>query len=301
MAYDLLDLRLFVHVVDQGGITRGAELAHLSPASASGRISGMERAIGAPLLERHRRGVTPTREGEMVLEHARDIVGRHDRMRLELADVAGGNVPAVTVLVNTAAATLLPATVVGFLVEHPDVDLDLVELPSHRIVAALAEGRAELGIVSDRADLGRLETVSLGADPLVLLVRPDHRVAGRASVAFADVLDEPLVGHAQGSPLEEHLREHTAPLGGRPRYRARFPDAASVHRAVAAGVGVAIAPARHGGDGVVGVPLSDEWAARELVLATRSRSGLSRPARGFADRVVALAQRPGELSRGRGR
>ena len=44
MAYDLTDLELFLQVVDRGSITQGAERAHLSLASASARITAMEKA-----------------------------------------------------------------------------------------------------------------------------------------------------------------------------------------------------------------------------------------------------------------
>ena len=60
MAYDLTDLELFLQVVDQGSITQGAEHTHLSLASASARITAMEKALGAKLLDRHRRGVVPS-------------------------------------------------------------------------------------------------------------------------------------------------------------------------------------------------------------------------------------------------
>ena len=45
MAYDLTDLELFLQVVDRGSITQGAERAHLSLASASARITAMEKAL----------------------------------------------------------------------------------------------------------------------------------------------------------------------------------------------------------------------------------------------------------------
>ncbi|MEV1293277.1 LysR family transcriptional regulator [Pseudonocardia sp. NPDC049635] len=283
MTFEVLDLRLFLGTVEQGSITRGAELVHLSLASASSRIAAMESAAGLPLLDRHRRGVTPTRQGELLASHAREIVGRHDRMRLELADLAGGHAATVTILTNSAGATLLTGPVTGFLHEHPDVDVDLVQQPSHRIVAALADGRAELGVLADNVELGRLESISLGPDPLVVVVHPGHRFAGRAEVAFAEVLDDDaLVGYSEGSPLEEHLRLHAVPLGGHPRHRARFPDAGSVCHAVAAGVGIAVLPARDVADGLVGVPLRDRWAQRELLVACRSWNGLSSPARALA-------------------
>ena len=61
--FDLIDLRLFVNVIEAGSITAGAERSHLSLASASERIRGMEGNVNAPLLVRERRGVHPQRPG----------------------------------------------------------------------------------------------------------------------------------------------------------------------------------------------------------------------------------------------
>jgi DNA-binding transcriptional LysR family regulator len=60
MRFDLTDLRLFLYVVERGSLTHGARAMNLALLSASERISGMEAALGARLLERTRRGVQPT-------------------------------------------------------------------------------------------------------------------------------------------------------------------------------------------------------------------------------------------------
>ena|ERR1700759_3244039 len=79
MAYDLTDLELFLQVVDQGSITQGAEHTHLSLASASARITAMEKALGAKLLDRHRRGVVPSPTGWLPMCSASGcaLPGRH--------------------------------------------------------------------------------------------------------------------------------------------------------------------------------------------------------------------------------
>jgi len=60
MRFDLVDLRLFLHVADTASITHGAERSHLALASASARIRGMEETLGVDLLKRGRRGVALT-------------------------------------------------------------------------------------------------------------------------------------------------------------------------------------------------------------------------------------------------
>jgi DNA-binding transcriptional LysR family regulator len=54
MRFDLVDLRLFLFVVESANITHGAARAGMALASASERIRLMEASLGAPLLERVR-------------------------------------------------------------------------------------------------------------------------------------------------------------------------------------------------------------------------------------------------------
>ena len=80
MRFDLVDLRLFCEVADAGSITRGAERCALALAAASTRIRNMEDALGAPLLERSRQGVTPTPAGRTLIKHARTILAQTARL-----------------------------------------------------------------------------------------------------------------------------------------------------------------------------------------------------------------------------
>jgi DNA-binding transcriptional LysR family regulator len=287
MAYDLTDLELFLQVVDRGSITQGAECMHLSLASASSRVKAMEKALGTPLLVRHRRGVMPSPTGWLLVAHARTIVGQLARMRTELASYSDGLAPALVVQGNTSATqTLLPATVADFLATHPDVDLELQERPSHEIVAAVTESRIELGIIADTVDSGRLERVPLRSDNLVVIVPGGHPLADCAQVAFSACLDYPFVGFTQGSPLQEHLSGQAQPLGLRPRYRARLPTTDAICAAVAAGVGIAVVPAlavyRPRPRGLHVIDLTNAWAHRTLLLCYRQQSALSTAAAEFS-------------------
>jgi DNA-binding transcriptional LysR family regulator len=294
MAYDLTDLELFLQVVDQGSITQGAEHTHLSLASASARITAMEKALGAKLLDRHRRGVVPSPTGWLLVAHARAIVGQLAGMRTELARAADGLQPTLVVLANTSATqTLLPTGLADFLATHSDIDIDLQERPSHEIVAAVTDGRAELGIIADTADSGRLECTMLRPDRLVVIVPANHPLADRDQVAFSACLDYPFLGFTQGNPLQEHLTGQTQPLGLRPRYRAYLPTTEAICAAVAVGVGIAVVPAlataRCSHQELRTVDLTNAWAHRNLLLCCRDKSQLSFPAAQFSAHLVSVA------------
>lgn len=289
MRFDLIDLKLFAAVVEAGSISRGANAVHLALASASARISGMEEVLGVPLLERGRRGVTPTPAGRTLLQHARTVTAQVERMRGDLRAFASGLKGRIRMLSNTAGLVApLPDAIRVFLMANPDVDIEIEERTSSDIVVAVAEGRAEFGLVADSVDPGPLETTEVADDTLVLLVPSHHPLAARSSVAFLDLLDEPFVGLSAGA-LHSHLADQAARLGRRIKYRVRLRSFETVARLVEAGIGIGILPLRaaerFGSDALCLVPLSDHWAHRRLMLCARRFGDLSGHAHALVDEI----------------
>src|SRR5215471_5270404 len=186
MRFDLTDMRLFLTVVEQGSLTKGAENMNLALASVSERISGMESLLGAQLLERNRRGITATAAGDALVRHARLILNQVEQMRGELRSYGTGLKGRIRLLSNTAGlAAFLPYRLGRFLVAYPDLSIDLSERPSTEIAVAIAQ------------------------DQLVVVVRETHRITDQGSIAFAEVVNEPFVGLSDAA-LEAHLGERAA-------------------------------------------------------------------------------------------
>ncbi|CAJ0852374.1 HTH-type transcriptional regulator CynR [Ralstonia sp. LMG 32965] len=275
MRFDLTDLRLFLHTAEAGSITAGAERAHLTLASASARIRGMEDTLGVPLLTRNRRGVETTAAGRTLVHHARVVLQQMDRMRGELGEYARGLKGYVRLLSNTAAMTeFLPETLSAFLAAHPEVDIDLEELVSHEIVEAIAQGRADIGIVNDAVDLSGLETFPFRHDRLVLVTARDHPLAERRELAFVETLQEDFVGLTGDNALQAYLAGHAARAGHRLKYRVRLRSFDAVCRMVERNVGVGVIPEHAAirlqrSMAIRRVRLTDAWATRLLRICVR--------------------------------
>jgi len=293
MRYDLTDLRLFVNIVDAGSLTAGAARSHLALASASARIAGLESALDVRLLERGRRGTRPTAAGLALARHARAMLQLAGRLNADLAEYAQGLRGQVRLMSNTAALTgFLPEALARFLRQHPDIDVETEERPSVHIVRAVADGTADLGIVSDAVDTGDLECLPVAHDRLVLCLPRGHRLAGLSSLTLEAALDEEFIMLALQSALALYLEGQAARLARRLRVRLRLPDFDAVLRAVAGGCGVAIVPhaaaARLRHPGTKLVALSDPWASRRLLLCMRDAANLPRHA-GLLARLLAAA------------
>jgi len=243
MHFDLTDLRLYLNILDSGNITAGAARSHLSLAAASARIRAMEASLGIDFLLRGRRGVTPTPAGKALAQHARRLLQHAERMQQDLAEYANGVKGQVRLLCNTTALTeYLPELLADFLREHPNLDIDLQELPSARITHALRHGAADLGIVSDAVDTDNLQTLPFREDPLVLILPREHPLAHARSVSFTDTLHHHYVGLNANNALAVYLEEQALHVGARLQMRIRADGFDGVMRMVARGAGLAIVP-----------------------------------------------------------
>lgn len=296
MRFDLVDLRLVVHIAEAGSITHGAARAAMALASASARLHAMEEALGAALFDRKRRGVEPTAAGATVIEHARLVLRQIEHLRSDLGQHASGLRGRVRLASNTAAALeFLPSTLASFLLTHPAIDVELAERTSGEIVRAIAKGEADIGIVADAVDAAvELETFPFAEDRLVLVVSSRHALARHRRIAFRDALAYDFIGLTPGSALQDHLSDHAVRLGSSMTLRLRLPGGFdAICRTVATGAGIAVVSRTAAlrcrkTMAIRTIPLVDPWARRRLRICVRTLSGLPRPARSLVEHLRAM-------------
>jgi molybdate transport repressor ModE-like protein len=297
MRFDLVDLRLFRYVVEAGNITNGAARAGMALASASERIRLMEESLGAPLLERHRRGVRATPAGAALVHHAQLVTQQLERMRGELSEYADGFRGRVRLFANTtASAEFLPARLAGFLSQHPLIDIELEEHSSRDIVRAVAGNLAEIGIVGDEVNPAKeLQTFPFAEDRLVLIAPRDHAVSKQQSIEFRDSLAYDHIGLPAGNALQDQMEDHAVRAGRRLRLRVRLPGFEAVCHVVGRGIGVAVVPAttarRYQRSAALRIiPLIDTWAPRRLTICVRSLAALPAHGQKLVEHLRAQAQ-----------
>lgn len=286
MHFDLIDLRLYLNILEAGNITAGAARSHLSLAAASARIRAMEASLGIELLERGRRGIRPTAPGKALAQHARTLLLYVEHLQQDLAEYAKGIKGQVRLLCNTTALSeYLPELLADFLHNQPQVDIDLQELPSQRITHALRQGAADLGIVSDAVDIQGLMSRPFRDDPLVLVMPQDHPLSLQPNLSFNDTLAHDYVGLANHSALAVYLEEQALHLGRRMQLRIRAEGFDTLLRMVARGAGLALVPLaaleRNRHLPLQSRPLNEAWARRRLLLCARDFEALPLYAQGL--------------------
>ena len=276
MHFDLVDLRLYLNVLQAGNITAGASLSHLSLPAASARIRAMEASLGVAFLQRSRRGISPTPAGQALAQHARLLLQQVERMNHDLGEYALGFKGRIRLLCNTTAHTeYLPELLADFVRQHPNISVDQQELTSLRITHALRQDAADIGVISNAVDTRDLQTRPFRDDPLVLVIPLDHPLADYPVLSFSATLSHDYVGLSANSALAVYLEEQALHSGLRMHVRIRAEGFDGVLRMVARGAGLGIVPQAtitrwQAPRTFKVVNLSEPWADRKLLLCARS-------------------------------
>ncbi|QAY75637.1 LysR family transcriptional regulator [Sphingosinicella sp. BN140058] len=136
---DLDDLAAFAAVADARSFTRAAATLGLSPSALSHAMRGLEARLGLRLLARTTRSVRPTAAGERLLRSLGPALAEVARGMAALDDWRGA--PAGAVRLTTfgyAARTILAPRLPAFLIDHPDVSVEVIV--DDRLVDLVAGG-----------------------------------------------------------------------------------------------------------------------------------------------------------------
>lgn len=208
---NLRTIQWFVAVVDAGGFTRAARVLGTAQPAVSLAIRKLEGELGATLLVRSSRGVTPTEEGARFLEHARAILAHEAGARRDVQAVARLETGQLTLGVPPmVGATLLPPILARFVARYPGIRVAVVQAGADEIAARVLRGILDLGVMAGWRRIDGLVSRLLVREPVVVCVAAAHVWSRRNRVTWADLLAQPLVafprGYYQRALLDEAAR-----------------------------------------------------------------------------------------------
>jgi DNA-binding transcriptional LysR family regulator len=236
---ELHQLRSFVAVAEESGVTPAAKRLFSTPSAVSTHVKAIEQELGVTLFGRTSRGMELTDVGRELLERARETL----RSASELAHAAArlqNRVSGRVVLGTNASAELLRlADVVrGLERRHPDLELELRPTDSGRVVAALRDGTLDAGHVYGSLDGTGLSVERLAQVELVLAAPIDWD-APRV-VDWRALAELPWIAPDDPCPFQTLIAERFDGLGVDYRRAATSGDDRARLELVRAGLGLTL-------------------------------------------------------------
>lgn len=238
------DLELVVALADGGSLSAASRRLHVAQPALSRRLATLERRLGGPLMERSRRGTSPTPAGRLLVERSRAILGELERADAAVRESLAGRRGRLRLgTTPTLGADLLPALLGNLRATHPDVAIDLrVSGDSPRLRSDVADGALDAALaVVDRRPRGAAVALR-GRQRFALVLPAGDDLATGGPVHQEDLVGLPLVALPPGEGLRVLLDAVFTSLDARPRIEIEPEDRELLVPLVAAGVGATLLP-----------------------------------------------------------
>ena len=202
---DLSELQVFLTVASERSFSRAAAKLHRTQPAVSQAIRRLEDELGERLFDRSSKQGALTEAGRVLREYAQRLMRLSEEAEQavrELRDLRRGR---VLIGANEAAVHALLPLIGRFRSAHAQIQVDVRRVPSRQVGVEVAQGSLDFGVITFQPAERGLHTINMGPDELVMLVHPQHPMAGRKQATMAEFGREVVIAHNDPSPARERV------------------------------------------------------------------------------------------------
>jgi LysR family transcriptional activator of glutamate synthase operon len=283
---EIKQVQYFLAVVTTGSFSVAADELYITQSSISKQIIALEKELGFSLFDRSKRKIILTQAGETFLKHARNLNADYQTMLADLGKYKTApnfSIIAIPVIAQYGITTHMAQ----FKNAHPKLNFTLDEREAASILPALDNHQYDLAFIRDYTlDREIYSFLKIARDKLQVLVSKNHRLAGRQSVALAELADENFIMFDKGTIVHELTMDACRQAGFEPRIFYASLRVESILGLVVSNSGIALMMEKiftyHQPRDVVAIPLQENIESN-LVLAWLKNKQLTQPARVFIE------------------
>lgn len=241
---DLAELQAFACLAEVRSFRAAADQLGLTGSAVSRAIARIEDRLGARLFDRDTRNVALTPQGEALQQLTRRILAEAQSALTEFDAYLAARRGRVTLAgLPSIAASVLPGLIARFVAAHPEVEVAIIDALSDGVVAAVLDGRADLGFTAGAVDGGgRLSFRPLLTDEFVAVGCAGGALDGSASWRWQEFAGGPFIAMTAGSSVRTLTDAAFAQAGDAVRPRFEVAHLATAGALVAAGLGLTALP-----------------------------------------------------------
>ncbi len=285
----LENLKVFRDIAQTKRISRGAAMNGISQSAASQLIQQLERRLGVELFDRSTRPLALTPAGKLYSDACRDILRRYEEAGTEIAALKADSAGSVRLAcIYSIGLYEMARHMAEFQKLNPKARVHLEYMRPDKIYEAVLNDHTDLGMLSYPAPGRELRVIPWRHERMVVVVNPEHRLAGCESVGAAELAGEPLVSFDEELPIRKALDAFLRDSKVETEPVLEFDNIQMIKEAVAAGSGISVLPEQTVAEEVaqkrlVALPLRDSHLVRPVGIICRRGKKLSPTAQQFVE------------------
>ena len=191
---ELRVLRYFLAVAQEGGVTRAAEILHLTHPTLSRQMSQLEEDLGVQLFERDKRGFKLTQDGMLLKRRAQEMLRLAEQTRQDLShsETLSGRI--AMGCGEMAAMGQVSDWIAGFRALYPQVSFDIFTSAADEVRERMDRGLADFGLLCEPVEVTPYEYIRMPQkDSTCAFFREDSPLAEKEFVTPQDLAPYPLI------------------------------------------------------------------------------------------------------------
>lgn len=235
----LRQLSAFHAVARLGSVSRASSELNLTQPAVSIQLKLLAESAGTPLLRREGRGVQLTSAGDVMAGYAGRILDLWREVGDEMATLRGVASGTLRVGAVTTAEYLVPALLVAFASEHPNIKLQLRVGNREDIVRKLAAHEVDVVIMGRPPRELKTQAKAFAVHPMAFIASPGHALMSRRRLGLAELATAKLLVRERGSGTRTTLERLFKDAGITLRIGSELSSNEAIKQMCAAGLGVA--------------------------------------------------------------
>jgi len=240
---DRQHLSILREVDRMGSLTAAAERLNVTQSALSHTIRKLEERYGVAMWEKDGRNLRLTEAGRYIVRLAQRVLPQMERAEDVLSDYRQGQRGSLKIGMECHPChQWLMGVTKPYLVDWPDVDLELTTSFAFGGVAALAGYEIDILITPDPIEAPGIHYLPVFDYELILAVPTDHPLALKDHAEPADLLEETLFTYPVPPERLDVFTQFLVPANCRPRHHRNVETTEMMLQLVAAGRGVSAIP-----------------------------------------------------------
>lgn len=239
----LESLKIFCDLAELRSFSKTAEKHLLSQSAISQQLAQMELVHKCQLVDRKKRPIGLTKEGQLLYEAAKDMIDRYEQAKTDLKSLKSSSGAKINVAaIYSIGMHTLPSYVKKFMVKYPKVNVHIEYFNSSRIYEMVLGGDVDIGLVAIPKRNKRLEVYDFDFEPLVLVCSPKNPYSNETKIDIHKIQFERFISFEQEVPTRTWIDGilHQYSVDVRPMME--FDNIETVKRAVEINAGISILP-----------------------------------------------------------
>ncbi|HKS40422.1 MAG TPA: LysR family transcriptional regulator [Blastocatellia bacterium] len=206
---ELMQLEMFVAMVEEGSFHKAAERVFRTQPAVSIAIRKLEQELGCQLFDRaNRNACVLTDTGEVLYGFAKQLLNLRDEALITLQQLHNLQSGRIRIGANESTGLyLLPRLILAFREQYPKIKIEVFRQLSARLPQELRQRNLDFAILSFLPDANDLEATPMMRDELVLIASPQQALANRERVHIRDLGSANFIAHNARSPSREKVIE----------------------------------------------------------------------------------------------